>query len=267
MTRASLDGSRAVVTGSAGKLGPVWVGALLAAGADVTALVLEDTQDDVGLAKLADQYGSSLDILVADVSSRADLEAALVHMERKGGPPAVLVNNAGIDQPPVPGAGELLEHISATTFLRIVEVNTVGAFQAMQVVGAAMARAGHGSIVNVGSIYATVSPDMRMYDHLQTDPPFLKPPAYGASKAGLLNLSRYFATHLAPHGVRVNSLSPGGVMGTQDEQFLSKFSARVPLGRLARPDELVGPLLFLASDDSSYVTGIDLKVDGGFTAW
>jgi NAD(P)-dependent dehydrogenase (short-subunit alcohol dehydrogenase family) len=99
------------------------------------------------------------------------------------------------------------------------------------------------------------------------DPPFLKPPAYGASKAGLVNLTKYFATHLAGSGVRVNALSPGGIAGGQDPEFVAKFSARVPLGRLGRPEELVAPLLFLATDASSYVTGINLKVDGGFTAW
>jgi NAD(P)-dependent dehydrogenase (short-subunit alcohol dehydrogenase family) len=137
----------------------------------------------------------------------------------------------------------------------------------MQVFGARMAAEGRGSIVNVGSLYASVSPDVRMYDHVPMDPPFLKPPAYGASKAGLVNLTRYFATHLAPRGVRVNALSPGGVAGGQDAEFVAKFSARVPLGRLGEPAELVQPLLFLATEASSYVTGINLKVDGGFTAW
>jgi NAD(P)-dependent dehydrogenase (short-subunit alcohol dehydrogenase family) len=130
-----------------------------------------------------------------------------------------------------------------------------------------MGREGGGSIINVGSLYAAVSPDARMYDHIDMDPPFLKPPVYGASKAGLVNLSRYFATHWAGRGVRVNTLSPGGVVGGQDELFIRKFSARVPLGRLATPDELMGPLIFLASEASSYITGIELRVDGGYTAW
>lgn len=257
----------AVVTGAAGQLGPVWTGGLLAAGYRVAALTLAGTEGDEALARLADQHGDRLLVSAADVTSRDDLEAAAAVVDERWGVPAVLVNNAGVDQPPAPGRGTLLHDIAAEGFLRVLEVNMLGAFQAMQVFGSQMARAGRGSIVNIGSLYAGVSPDQRMYDHLPMDPPFLKPPAYGASKAGLVNLTRYFATHLGAQGVRVNTLSPGGVSGGQDEQFRSKFSARVPLGRLAEPAELVAPLLFLASDASSYVTGTELKVDGGFTAW
>ena len=104
----------------------------------------------------------------------------------------------------------------------------------------------------------------RFYDHL--DPPFTKPAAYGASKAAVVNLTRYFARLWGPHGVRVNALSPGGVRGGQDAEFVRKYSERVPLGRMAEPDDLAGPLLFLASDASAYVTGHELRVDGGFTA-
>jgi NAD(P)-dependent dehydrogenase (short-subunit alcohol dehydrogenase family) len=129
-----------------------------------------------------------------------------------------------------------------------------------------MVAAGHGSIVNIGSLYASIAPEPRFYDHLPGDPPFLKPAAYGASKAAVLNLTRYFARLWGPHGVRVNAISPGGVEGGQDEQFLAKYTARVPLGRLAQEADLGGPLVFLASDASRYVTGHHLQVDGGFTA-
>ena len=95
----------------------------------------------------------------------------------------------------------------------------------------------------------------------------LKPPAYGASKAAVVNLTKYLSAHLAPYGVRVNTLSPGGVLGGQDPEFKRKFCERVPLGRRATADDLRGPLLFLASRASAYVTGINLKVDGGFTVW
>lgn len=263
----SLRDAIAVVTGAAGKLGPTWVAGLLHAGARVAALTLEGTQDDPAIRELAASYRDRVTLLTADVRVRSDLEAALTQVQERWGTPKVLVNNAGVDQPPTPGHGTLLEDIPAEGFLRVLEVNTLGAFQATQVFGAAMAGAGCGSVVNIGSLYASVSPDPRMYDHLDVDPPFLKPPAYGASKAALLSLTRYFATHLGPHGVRVNALSPGGVLGGQDPEFLRKFSSRVPLGRLAQVDELVPALLFLASPDSSYVTGINLKVDGGFTAW
>ena len=101
----------------------------------------------------------------------------------------------------------------------------------------------------------------------EADPPFLKPPAYGASKAALLNLTKYLATHWGPSGVRVNALSPGGVEGGQDPEFKRKFNNRVPLGRMCRLEDLEAPLLFLASDGAAYVTGVELRIDGGFTAW
>jgi NAD(P)-dependent dehydrogenase (short-subunit alcohol dehydrogenase family) len=136
-----------------------------------------------------------------------------------------------------------------------------------QVFGGDMVRRRRGSIINIGSLYASVSPDRSLYDHIRADPPFIKPPAYGASKAGLVNLTRYLATHWAPYGVRVNALSPGGVLGGQDPEFKRKFCAKVPMGRMAEASDLEGPLLFLASEASRYVTGIELRVDGGFTAW
>jgi NAD(P)-dependent dehydrogenase (short-subunit alcohol dehydrogenase family) len=126
-----------------------------------------------------------------------------------------------------------------------------------------MCEARSGSIVNIGSLYASVAPIPELYDHL---PGFVKPPAYAASKAGVVALTRYFARLWGPQGVRVNALSPGGVRGGQDEEFLRKYNARVPLGRMASPDDLTAPLLFLASDASRYVTGHELRVDGGFTA-
>jgi NAD(P)-dependent dehydrogenase (short-subunit alcohol dehydrogenase family) len=136
-----------------------------------------------------------------------------------------------------------------------------------QVFGGAMAARGGGAIINIGSLYASVSPDQRFYEHLPGDLPFLKSPAYGASKAAVVNMTRYFATLWGDRGVRVNALSPGGVLAGQDEQFKAKYAGRVPLGRMAVGDDLKGPLLFLASRASSYVTGHELRVDGGFTAW
>ena len=135
----------------------------------------------------------------------------------------------------------------------MLDVNTRGTFVATQVFGSAMARERRGAIVNVGSLYALVAPEPSFYDHI---PGFVKPPAYAASKAGVVALTRYFARLWGPDGVR----------GDQDDEFLRKYTARVPLGRMAEADDLTGPLLFLASDASRYVTGHELRVDGGFLA-
>jgi len=180
----------------------------------------------------------------------------------------VLVNNAGIDQPPSGDAGGVaIEDVSLDDFRRVLEVNLAGTFLVTQVFGSAMRDAGRGSIVNIGSLYATIAPDPAMYDHLDLEPPFLKPPAYGASKAGVVSLPKFFATHWAAAGIRVNTLSPGGVLAGQDEQFKAKYGARVPMRRMAEGEDLKGPLIFLASRASSYVTGHELRVEGGFTAW
>jgi NAD(P)-dependent dehydrogenase (short-subunit alcohol dehydrogenase family) len=189
-------------------------------------------------------------------------------VEAQIGQPTVLVNNAGVDQPPDSGGNRSrIADLPIEQFRRMLDVNLMGTFQVTQVFGSEMAARGRGSIINIGSLYASVSPDQRFYDHLPGDLPFLKSPAYGASKAAVVNMTKYFSTLWGPHGVRVNALSPGGVAGGQDDQFKRKYGSRVPLGRMADVEDLKGPLVFLASSASSYVTGHELRVDGGFTAW
>lgn len=258
----SLEGSVAVVTGSFGKLGPVWIEALAGAGAQVIGIDLRDDGADELVAR-AESAGGRFRLEVADVTDRAALGEIA---SRIGQAPSVLVNSAGIDAPPGHGTTHRIEDVPPEDFRRTVEVNLTGAFYATQAFGAAMAEAGCGAIINIGSLYASTAPDPFFYEHMEMDPPFLKPPAYGVSKAGLVALTRYFARLWGPRGVRVNALSPGGVAGGQDEEFVRKFCARVPLRRMAEPADLVGPLLFLATDASRYLTGHELKVDGGFTA-
>ena len=263
-----LDHQIAVVTGACGKLGPVWAEALIAAGAHVAALELAGAPQSAAYTALAASVGDRLHHWDCDVTDRRSIEAALQRIVERMGEPAVLVNNAGIDQPPdSEGQRSRIEDLPLNQFQRIVDVNLLGTFQVTQVIGGRMASRGGGSIINIGSLYASVSPDQRLYEHLPGDVPFLKSPAYGASKAAVVNMTKYFATLWGPMGVRVNTLSPGGVLGGQDEQFKKKYGSRVPLGRMATPDDLKGALVFLASGASSYVSGHELRVDGGFTAW
>jgi NAD(P)-dependent dehydrogenase (short-subunit alcohol dehydrogenase family) len=233
----------------------------------VAGVDLPEAAPPSGFQALQGRNPDRLRLYRADVRDRAALDQTRARCHADLGVATVLVNNAGIDTPPGPAKTYLIEEIPAEVFRSVLEVNLVGAFNALQVFGPAMVHLGRGSIINIGSLYAGVSPDARFYDHLSHEPPFLKPPAYGASKAALVNLTRYLATHWGPFGVRVNALSPGGVEGGQDDEFKRKFTARVPLGRMAGAPDLGGPLIFLASDASSYVTGIELLVDGGFTAW
>lgn len=261
-----LRGRVAIVTGGLGRLGPVWGQALRSAGAVVVLVDLPGAEPTpLARALLCDDAGVLE--LRADVTDRAGLESVLEECRRAFGVPDVLVNNAGIDQPPTVTTSYALEDLPLEDFRRPVDVNAAGTFLASQVFGGEMVRQGRGAIVNIGSLYASHAPDARVYEHLPMDPPFLKPPGYGASKSAVVNITRYFAAHWAGCGVRVNALSPGGVAGEQDPEFVRKFCARVPMGRLATSDDLVGPLLFLASDAAAYVTGINLEVDGGYGVW
>lgn len=262
-----LSGKIAVVTGVLGKLGPVWSQALLEAGATVVGIDLPSAKESPTFTQLQQHYDRKRLVLYrGDVCDRTSL-IEIRDRTAKFGTPSILVNNAGIDQPPGIVQTYRPEDIPIEICRKIFEVNVLGAFAVIQIFGSPMLEAKQGSIINIGSLYASVSPDARFYDHLDCDPPFLKPPAYGASKSALVNLTKYFATHWGPYGVRVNTLSPGGVLGGQDEEFKKKFCDRVPLGRMAELDDLIGPLIFLASDASAYITGIELKIDGGFTAW
>ena len=266
--RFSLEHQIAVVTGACGRLGPVWVEALLDAGAHVAALDLPGAPPSEGFRSLEARAPLKVQRFDCDITNRQSIESAAAAVATRMGSATVLVNNAGVDQPADSGGNRSrIEDLPIEQFRRMLDVNLTGTFQVTQVFGAQMATRGSGSIINIGSLYASVSPDQRLYDHFPGDLPFLKSPAYGASKAAVVNMTKYFSTLWGANGVRVNTLSPGGVVGGQDDQFKKKYGARVPLGRMAQADDLKGPLVFLASAASSYVTGHELRVDGGFTAW
>jgi NAD(P)-dependent dehydrogenase (short-subunit alcohol dehydrogenase family) len=258
-----ITGEVAVITGAAGKLGQIWCRALASAGASVVGL------DVAGSPRSPSDPGSGLALWAsADVTNRRSLRAALDQTLESVGPPSILVNNAGIDQPPSAGGRSwLFEDIPDEVSAAVLDVNALGVLRACQTFGAEMVRQGRGSVINIGSIYASQAPDPRLYEHIPLDPPFLKPPSYGMSKAGVAALTRYLAALWGPHGVRVNTLSPGGVLADQDETFRKGYISKVPLGRMADASDLTGPLLFLASDMSGYVSGQELVVDGGLVCW
>ena len=259
------SGRVAVVTGAAGKLGPVWAHTLLDAGATVAMLTEPGRPASPELAVLAAHPRAMT--VEADVTRRADLDRARYLIQEAYGGVDILVANAGRDHPATPGVSVALDDLRAADLDHILGTNVVGTLLSVSVFGGGMVAMGRGSIVLVGSQYALVSPRPVLYEHLGDAEPFVKNPAYGASKAGVVNLARYFAAHWGPAGVRVNVLSPGGVHSDQDPIFVGKFRREVPLGRMAEPADLRGPLLFLASDASSFVTGAHLVVDGGYSVW
>jgi NAD(P)-dependent dehydrogenase (short-subunit alcohol dehydrogenase family) len=257
----ALDGRVAVITGGLGQLGRQFTRALIESGARVAVV---DNQEGTGAANDRCLH------VKADVTDRASLERALARIESDWGTPHVLVNNAGLDSPPNAPAGSNgpFETYPLDSWRRVIDVNLTGVFLCCQVFGGRMAAAGVGSIINVASIYGLISPDQRIYEYRRHEgEDFFKPAAYSASKSGLLNLTRYLATYWSARNVRVNTVSFAGVFNNQDEAFLQEYTKRVPLGRMAREDEYNGAIVFLASDASSYMTGANLVLDGGYTAW
>ena len=257
-----------VITGGLGQLGRQFASALLARGAKVA---LWDARAGTGTAKpVASRDRKALHVLQVDVADRASLEQALAAVVKRWGPPHALVNNAALDAPPSASAEDHgpFEQYPERSWEQMMAVNAKGPFLCCQVVGAEMAKAHRGTIINISSIYGLVSPDQRLYAfRRQRGEPFFKPAAYGASKAALVNLTRYLATYWAPQNIRVNALTFGGVFNHQPPELVQGYSARVPLGRMAREDEYNGALVFLISDASSYMTGSNVVIDGGWTAW
>jgi NAD(P)-dependent dehydrogenase (short-subunit alcohol dehydrogenase family) len=259
-------GRVAVITGPAGLLGPIWARTLLRAGATV---VLVAEPGTIARAEVNDLAGDPrVTVVAADITKAGQLAAARDEVTAHFGPPHILIASAGIDHPPTPGHPLDLSYLTPADIERTIHVNVAGTLLTVSAFGGLMASAGHGSVVLISSQYAAVSPRPQIYDHLSEDGHrFIKNPAYSASKAAVASIARYFAAHWGSKGVRVNALSPGGVRSGQDPEFQRKFASEVPLGRMLEPAELEGPLLFLASDASSYVTGTSMIVDGGYTAW
>ncbi len=268
--RFSVENKVVVVTGGLGQLGRQFSLALLERRALVAVLDAR-TDERLTLERFGERARDDhLLFLQADVIDRPSLQAALHRINEAWGKPEVLINNAGLDSPPSAPPEETgpFETYPESSWAQVLDVNLRGPFLCCQVFGGQMAEAGRGSIINICSIYGVVSPDQRLYEYRRrTGQPFFKPVAYSASKSGLLNLTRYLATYWAPRGVRVNTLTLGGVYNRQAEAFVEQYAARVPLGRMAREDEYNEAVVFLASDASSYMTGSNVVVDGGWTAW
>lgn len=263
----ALGGRVVIVTGGLGQLGSSFARALVAAGARVA--ILDVTDDPARAPALADVDRGSLLLCKADVTSRASLEQALAAIRRRWDTPFGLINNAALDTPPDAPASENgpFENYPETSFDRVMEVNVKGVVLCCQVFGGAMAEAGRGSIVNIGSIYGVLSPDQALYEfRRKRGETFFKPVAYSVSKSALYNLTRYLAVYWGGKSVRVNTLTFAGVFNNQDPEFLKPYLPKVPLGRMAEPRDYDGPIVFLMSDASRYMTGSNMVVDGGFSA-
>lgn len=266
----NIAGRVVVVTGGLGQLGHQFASELMSRGCRVAVLDLIKSREQI-TARYGDNKTNPAFMFVdADVTSKQGLRSALDRIVGQWGVPYGLVNNAALDAPPSAPAAETgsFEDYPESSWDKIMEVNAKGVFLACQVFGGAMARAGRGSIINIGSIYGVVSPDQSLYEFRRRNgETFFKPVAYSASKSALYNLTRYLATYWGGKGVRVNIMTLAGVFNNQDPEFLKLYQLKVPLGRMADEAEYNGAVVFLLSDASSYMTGSEMKLDGGFTAW
>ena len=256
-----------IVTGGLGQLGQRFAAALLERGAKV---VIFDVGDPHALDGFNTGNKDALVVVAVDVTQRESVEAGLARVNTKWGVPHALVNAAALDSAPNAPVEENgpFENYPESSWDQVIDVNLKGVFLCCQIAGRQMASAGRGSIINIGSIYGLVSPDQRLYDYRRArGAPFFKPIAYSASKSGLVNLTRHLATYWAERNVRVNLLTLGGVFNNQDPQFLQEYCGRVPMGRMAADDEYNGAIVFLISEASAYMTGSNLIIDGGWTAW
>lgn len=264
-----LSGRTAIVTGGAGILGSASAAALADHGADVAVVdvdlanatrVAEDLSREFGVRALGIECDVTIPDSVRDMAARVEAEL---------GPIRILHNNAATKGTDMEKLFAPVEQYDLETWREIMAVNLDGLFLVSQHVGALMADRGVGSIIHTASIYgSTMGPDQRIYEGSEyMGRPINTPPVYSASKGGVVGLTLYLATYWASKGVRVNALTPGGIASGQNNEFSQRYGARVPLGRMARVEEIAAGLLFLASDASSYVTGQNLHVDGGLSAW
>jgi len=264
-----------IVTGGLGQLGAQYSKALYERGARVAVFARTVNEERVGKIFPKDKFNyENIRFYQVDITKKAQIEEALDEIEKIwNSVPDVLINNAGIDTQPSapPEVSGPFEDFPEEVFREVVDVNLIGTFLMCQAVGKRMVAAGKGgSIVNIGSIYGMVSPvqDIYAYKKELTGVPFVKPVAYSAAKSGIYNLTRYLATYWGKKNIRVNTLTLSGVArDTQDKQFQQNYCNRIPIGRMANEDEYNGVIVFLASDASRYMTGSNVIVDGGWTAW
>lgn len=262
MNRFSLSNKVIVVTGAAGILGKKFCKELLNAGAEVVAI---DYQNDMLNLLNEDLKSASLHTYCVDIRSREQLSSVSASIISKFGRIDCLLNNAATKSP---NFFEPFETFPIDDWDHVMSVNLTGSLICAQLFGGQMVKQGCGSIVNVLSIYGIVAPDQRTYEGSEYLGRAINTPAvYSASKAALWGLTKYLASYWGEKNIRVNALTPGGIESGQNKTFNDRYSNRVPMARMGQSDDLIGALIYLLSDASSYVTGQNIIVDGGLTVW
>jgi len=264
-----LNGKTAVVTGAVGILGQRFCRGLAEFGAQVAVVDLDSDRCIAFAGELERDYGTPAFGVACDVSDPASVATLVDQAVKRFGAIHILHNNAASKSADLDAFFASTEEYSLPEWRRIMSVNIDGMFLVAQAVGKQMQKQGTGgSIIQTASIYGLLSSDKRIYEGaFYLGRQINNPAVYSTSKAAVVGLTRYLAANWGEARIRVNALVPGGVESGQNETFKARYSARVPLGRMAQADEMVGALVYLASDASSYVTGHCLVVDGGLSAW
>jgi len=264
-----LSGKTAVVTGGAGLLGRQFCRTLAEAGAKVVAADIDGGKAEAVSEEIKSGGFQALGVPV-DISDPGSVSSLAEKTLDAFGSLDILINSAALDpkfDPQHEGQHvNAFESFPLAAWQQALDVNLTGMFLCSQAAAKAMLDQGGGVIVNICSMYGLVGPDQRLYQR-EGQPPQFKPVTYTVTKAGVIGMTKYLATYYAGKNIRVNALTPGGVFNDHDDDFAQAYAARSVLGRMAQPDEMNGAILFLASDASRYMTGANLVVDGGWTAW
>ena len=269
-----LTGKNVVITGGAGFLGSYFAEGIAEMGG-IPILVDMDQQNTEKATNILTDKGHSAFGYSLDICNQKQVEETFSTIFSNHSHIDCLINGAAFAMKNLQDGGDdffaPFEDYLLSNWQMSIDVNLTGTFLITQIVGKLMKNAQKGSIINIASDVAIISPDHRIYEadvSMNYDGvDFNTPAAYSVSKAGILAFTRYLATYWARDGIRVNSISPAGVFRNQDSKFVEVLSSRIPLGRMAYPEELKGPIVFLCSDASSYITGSNLVVDGGRTIW
>lgn len=265
----NLAGKVCIVTGGAGILGQHFCKGVANAGADVAVVDIDIEKAQILAQNIQDNYSVRAISVYCDVSNPSSVSEMVDYVYSEFGQINLLHNNAASKSNDLDEFFAPFESYSHDEWRKIMSVNIDGMFLVAQAVGRKMIEQGTGgSIVQTASIYGFMAPDQRIYEGSSYLNRKINTPAvYCASKAAVIGLTQYLATYWASQGIRVNSLSPGGTESGQNELFKQLYSKRVPMGRMAVPNEMVGTLVYLLSDAASYVTGQNIIVDGGLSVW
>lgn len=259
----SLEGRNAVVTGALGHLGQVLTKTLALLGANLILIDQDETRLNLFADSIKREFGSRVVCYFCDLEIESSRQKMIDSVLTEFSSMSILINNAAfVGTSSLKGWAVPFLLQDRQTWRRAIEVNLTAAFHLSQGLSSLLKQSPGASIINIGSIYGECAPDFSLYENTDLG----NPAAYAVSKAGLLQLTRWLSTALAPN-VRVNAISPGGILRDQPQIFREKYMAKTPMGRMGTEEDMIGAVVLLATDLSAYITGQNLKVDGGWSTW